>query len=377
MALLRRLFIPLCALASFGCTGGDLLVPGDEQPTDGQPPAPSTTVSTITAAPASVEAVSGTSSIVVTVRDENGDPVQGATVTLQGTGSGNTFLQPGLTGPDGVATGTLSSTVPGLKVISAVLNGALEMSQTTEVTITPAVAARIELVAGNGQTAPAGEAVPAQPAVRITNALGEPVAGYEVTFVVLAGGGRVDDVAQRTDSEGIARVRWVLGSAPGSNLLEVRAGSLSGGPVIFAAQGISDDDGNGGGGGTGGGGTGGGSGPSEADVDRLVFSVQPPAEVQENETFTVHVALVDASGNIVPLTGVFIYLDLYEEGDDAPSNTLLRGEHFENTENGVAVFDVRVDDDGRFFLEGQTDDLPTLGPHGPEPYPRTNVFTVD
>src|SRR5688572_27213008 len=233
VALLRRLCIPLGVLASFGCTGGDLLVPGEEQPTDGQQTALSATVSTMTAAPASIDAVTGTASIIVTARDENGDPVEGATVTLHGTGSGNTFRQPSLTGPDGVATGSLSSTVPGVKVISAVLNGALEMSQTAEVTVAPAAAARIEMVAGNGQTVPAGEAVPAQPAVRITNALGEPVAGYEVTFVVVAGGGRVDDVAQRTDSEGIARVRWILGATPGSNLLEARAGSLIGSPEIF------------------------------------------------------------------------------------------------------------------------------------------------
>jgi hypothetical protein len=99
--------------------------------------------------------------------------------------------------------------------------------------------------------------------------------------------------------------------------------------------------------------------------------------VSEGASFTVHVALVDVNGNVVPLSGIFIYLDLFEQGDDTPTNTLLRGEHFENTENGVAVFDVWVDDDGEFFLEAQTDDLPTLGPHGPEPYPRTNVFSVD
>jgi hypothetical protein len=116
----------------------------------------------------------------------------------------------------------------------------------------------------------------------------------------------------------------------------------------------------------------------------LVFTVQPPAEVDEDETFTVHVALVDANGNIVPLSGIFIYLDLFQDGDATPTNTLLGGEKFENTENGVAVFDVRVVDDGRYFresdryfLEAQTDDLPMHGPHGPEPYPTTNVFVVD
>ena len=47
----------------------------------------------------------------VTARDANGNPIQGATVTLAASGSGNTLTQPGLTNASGVATGTLSSTV--------------------------------------------------------------------------------------------------------------------------------------------------------------------------------------------------------------------------------------------------------------------------
>jgi Bacterial Ig-like domain (group 1) len=412
VGFLRRLSIPFCAIISFGC-GGELVIPGEEQPVDGQQPVPSAAVSAISAAPSTMEAVTGSSSIIVTVRDETGEPVEGATVTLHGTGSGNTLLQPpGPTGPDGIATGTLRSTVPGLKVISAVVNGAVEMSQTAEVTVTAGGATTIELIAGNGQTARVGQELPAQPAVRVTNALGEPVAGYEVTFAVTAGGGSVDAVTVRTDSEGIARVRWILGATPGANLLEARAGSLAGSPVVFTAQGTSDDSGNGGGtgggtggggtggggtggggtggggtggggtggGGTGGGGTGGGGtggGPSASDVDRLVFTVHPPAEVDENETFRVQVALVDAQGNVVPLSGVFIYVGLFREGNEDPSNTLLGGERFENTENGVAVFDIRVEDEGRWRLRALTDDLPSLGPHGPEPWLYSGVFVVD
>ena len=394
MRFLRHLNLPLCAMLAFGC-GGELVIPGEEQPNELQP-APSASVSTITAAPLSIEAVTGSSNIVVTVRDQNEEPVEGATVTLHATGSGNLVVQPSvLTGPDGLATGTLRSTVPGVKVVSAVLNGAVEMSQTAEITVTASTATTIAALAGNGQTGRVGEALPAQPAVLVTDALGEPVAGYEVTFAVTAGGGSVDAVTVRTDSEGIARVRWVLGVAPGANLLEARAGSLAGSPVVFTAQGTVDDNGGGGGtggggtggGGTGGGGTGGGGtggGPSAEDIDRLVFSVQPPAEVDEDETFTVSVALVDANGNIVPLSGIFIYLDLFQQGDSTPTNTLLKGEHFESTENGVAVFTPRVVDDGRYFretdryfLEAQTDDLPMHGPYGPEPYPRSNVFRVD
>jgi hypothetical protein len=149
VGLLRHLSLPLCAVLAFGC-GGELLIPGEEQPGE-QQPTPSASVSTIAATPASIEAVTGSSSIVVTVRGENEEPVEGATVTLHATGSGNSVDQPSVvTGPDGLATGTLRSTVPGVKVVSAVLNGAVEMSQTAEVTVTAAGATAIEPVAGNG-----------------------------------------------------------------------------------------------------------------------------------------------------------------------------------------------------------------------------------
>ena len=424
MAFLRHLSLPLCAIMAFGC-GGELLIPGEEQPAE-QQPAPSAGVSTIAAAPVSIEAVTGSSSIVVTVLGENGEPVEGATVTLHATGAGNTVLQPSeLTNADGVATGTLSSTVPGVKVVSAVINGEVEMSQTAEVTVTAAGATTITPIAGtNGQTGRVSQELAVQPAVRVTNALGEPVAGYEVTFAVTAGGGSVDAVTVRTDSEGIARVRWVLGATPGANMLEARAPALAGSPVVFTAQGTSDDSGTGGGtggggtggggtggggtggggtggggtggggtggggtggggtggGGTGGGGTGGGGtgggGPSASDIDRLVYTVAPPTEVDDYETFTVQVALVDANGNVVPMSGVFVYLDLIREGETGSSRPLLGGEHFENTENGVAVFDILVKEEGLWRLRALTDDLPELGPHGPEPWLFSNVFEVD
>src|SRR4029077_7921146 len=52
---------------------------------------------------------SGTSTITVTAKDANGNPISGATVVLAATGSGNTLTQPtGPTDATGVATGTLS-----------------------------------------------------------------------------------------------------------------------------------------------------------------------------------------------------------------------------------------------------------------------------
>ncbi|HEX2251227.1 MAG TPA: hypothetical protein VHH32_12845, partial [Gemmatimonadales bacterium] len=121
----------------------------------------------------------------------------------------------------------------------------------------------------------------------------------------------------------------------------------------------------------------GGGGPSDADVDRLIYLITPPSQVGDGQEFTVRVALVDASGNIVPLSGVFIYLDLFQEGEDHPTNTYLRGERFENTENGVAELVIRVEEEGRYQLRALTDDLPSHQPHGPEPYLFSETFTVN
>jgi hypothetical protein len=98
---------------------------------------PSPTSSTINAAPASIEAGTGLSTITVRVRDGSGAPVSGATVTLSATGSENVLTQPSApTGANGVATGTLQSLVPGTKVVSAVVNGAVAITATATVTVT-------------------------------------------------------------------------------------------------------------------------------------------------------------------------------------------------------------------------------------------------
>ena len=98
---------------------------------------PSAGRSTVTASPTSIEAGTGLSTITVTVRDGTGDAISGATVTLAATGGGNILTQPaGPTGGDGKATGTLRSVVPGDKVVSAVVNGAVSIVATATVTVT-------------------------------------------------------------------------------------------------------------------------------------------------------------------------------------------------------------------------------------------------
>jgi len=182
------------------------------------------------------------------------------------------------------------------------------------------------------------------------------VAGIQVTFVVTGGGGSVEGATQTTNADGIARAGgWTLGAAPGNNRLEARAGSLVGSPVVFSAEGTA---------------------APPAEVDRLVYLVGP-RDVERDQSFSVEVALVDAAGNVVPMSGVFIYLGLFPEGSDSPTNDHLGGERFENTDNGVAVFNLSVEKKGRYRLRALTDDLPELGPNGPEPFLFSNVFEVD
>jgi hypothetical protein len=320
---------------------------------------PSATSSTVSADPASIQVGSGVSSIRVTVRDASGAPVPGVVVTLSATGSGNTLTQPAdRTGSDGVAVGTLRSSVAGTKDVTATVNGTVQIAQTAQVFVAAAPASRIELVDGNNQSAETGSEVPVPPAVRVTNSAGEPMAGVAVTFVVTRGGGSVSDAAQTTDAQGVARVgSWTLG-AEGRNTLEARAGSLAGSPVVFEATATSPPE-----------------PPPLAEPDHFVFRVQPH-DVRVGEWFTVEVAIVDASGNIVPLDGTEVYLGLWEQGDpNPPSNNHLAGDRFEDTVNGVATFNLYVTNDGTYRLKARSDYLPKhLGLYGPELF--SDVFEV-
>jgi hypothetical protein len=187
----------------------------------------------------------GVSTITVTVLDGSGAAVPGATVALTATGGGNNLTQPQApTGADGVATGTLQSAIPGTKIVSAVVNGSLAISETATVTVS---------------------AVP--------------------------------------------------------------------------------------------------------QADRLRFRVQP-SNTQEDETISpaVEVAVVDQRGDVVPLSGVEIAIELI--GEDGRSSRELEGDLTRDTEDGVAVFpDLVVDrDDKNYRLRASAPGRPELGTVESEPF---------
>jgi hypothetical protein len=105
-----------------------------------------------------------------------------------------------------------------------------------------------------------------------------------------------------------------------------------------------------------------------------VFQVQPH-DVGVSEWFTMKVAILDKSGNIVPLNGTLIYVGLWRDGSDTPNNNLLAGDRFVDTQNGVATFNLYIKEPGRYRFSARSDYLPKeLGPFGPELF--SNVFEV-
>jgi len=148
----------------------------------------SATTSTVTAAPTSITAGSQTTTITVTAKDGTGAPVSGATVVLSATGSGNTLTQPSaVTNVNGVATGTLSSTVAESKTITAVING-VTVTQTAGVTVASGAATQLVFtVQPVGQGTQAGAAITPPVQVSAEDALGNTVTSFTAGVTMALG----------------------------------------------------------------------------------------------------------------------------------------------------------------------------------------------
>jgi hypothetical protein len=153
---------------------------------------PSPERSGVSASPADITVGAGVSTITVTVRDGSGAAVSGATVTLAATGAGNILTQPRApTGADGVATGTLQSAVPGTKVVSAVVNGSMGISETAAVTVSAVPQAdRLRFPVQPSDT-PKGETISPAVEVAVVDQQGDvvPVSGVEIEVELIRSDG--------------------------------------------------------------------------------------------------------------------------------------------------------------------------------------------
>jgi energy-converting hydrogenase Eha subunit A len=204
----------------------------------GVAPVVAATKSTVTVSPLSIIASSGaiTSTITVTARDTNSNPVPGATVTLTVAGTGNTITQPvSVTDDNGVTTGAVSSTVAEFKHVWATINGRTTFPTTVEVTGGPPVS--MVVYAGDNQVATVGTALAVIPQVLLRDQFGNGSYGTVVTWEVTGGGGGMGSFNAGTTPGGVSTGGiWTLGAAPGLNTLQA---AVQGTPlaVTFSATG--------------------------------------------------------------------------------------------------------------------------------------------
>ncbi|MBK7907377.1 MAG: hypothetical protein IPJ78_12580 [Gemmatimonadetes bacterium] len=80
-----------------------------------------------------------------------------------------------------------------------------------DVTVTQVAVAPV-VVSGNFQSAPVSGTLGQPIIVRITDRLGGAMAGQDVTFAVLSGGGSLSATSVASDAAGLAQTIWTLGA---------------------------------------------------------------------------------------------------------------------------------------------------------------------
>ena len=247
----------------------------------------------------------------VVVRDAQGNPVGGVTVNFNVTQGGGTISGgTQVTGTNGVATVTTWTFGPvaGTNTVVATATGLPNVTFNATTTGTPT---QIALFSGNNQVAVTGTAVPTRPSVRVTDANGQGVGNFSVSFVVTSGGGSVTGGTAFTDATGVATVgSWTLGSGT-TQTLTASAGSLAGSPVNFSAT----------------------------SATQIVITQQPPTNTGSGSNFGVTVELRSASNTLVPVTGHALTIAIQAGGGvlNAGGTALTV-----NTVSGVATFNVNI-----------------------------------
>jgi hypothetical protein len=162
------------------------------------------------------------------VRDQNGNPLAGVSVTVVVTAGGGTLTgAPTQTaaGPTSVGTWTLG-TVAGPNTITVTAAGLTPLVITVNGRAGPPVS--MVVVSGEGMSVLAGAVVTPSPVVQVRDQFENGVSGVTVTFGVSAGDGSLAASTATTNANGFATVpQWRLGPSDIAQTLAVTAGSLA------------------------------------------------------------------------------------------------------------------------------------------------------
>jgi hypothetical protein len=193
----------------------------------------------------SATAVNGVVGAIVTpapsviVKDQNGSPMGGETVTFAVV-SGGGLVSGATVTTDVAGVATVGSWTLGPAAGENVLRATSGTLAGVDFTATSSAgaAASIAKNAGDNQAALAGSAVPIPPSVLVKDANGNPKAGVAVTFAIESGGGAITGAVATTNASGIATVgSWTLGPAIGQNVLRATSGTLQ--SVLFTASSVA------------------------------------------------------------------------------------------------------------------------------------------
>jgi Bacterial Ig domain/Bacterial Ig-like domain (group 3)/Bacterial Ig-like domain (group 1) len=231
--------------------------------------------------------------LVVRVTDSKDRPVEDQQVTFApATGNGTAVPATATTNADGQAQAEwVVGASAGAQQLTAKPTGnsaPANLSVSFTATATASLAAKVEKVAGDNQTAVAGNAVGTPPKVKVTDADGNAVGGVPVAFAVTAGGGSVNpSTPVNTDANGFAAVTsWTLGTTATVNTLTatVAGDGVAGNPATFTATG------------------------TVGSAGKLAMVRQPSATAQSGAQFAQQprVQLQDAGGNPVHTAGIAV-----------------------------------------------------------------------
>lgn len=168
-------------------------------------------------------------------RDAFDNPIPGQAVTLSATGTGNTLTQPsGPTGSDGLATGLLSATTPGSRVVSAVIAGTA-VTQTATVAVSPGAPSAAQSSATvPGGTAGQGTTVE----IRLRDAQGNDVAGQAGAIAVSVSGANPRTSFGASDQGSGRYTATYTPTKAGTDQVQVKVGgtAVPGSPFASAVQ---------------------------------------------------------------------------------------------------------------------------------------------
>ena len=188
---------------------------------------------------------------VVSVLDEDGAAIAGATVTFSVTAGGGTLSSTTDTNPCTIESSTSSATATtdangqaatrltlgsdaGTNTVAATVEG-LEPETFTATAAEQAMPHSLTKVCGDDQEGTAGAQLDEQFVVLVSDEDGAAMAGVVVSFAVAAGGGTLSAATATTDATGRAATRLTLGSDPGTNTVSATVEGLE--SVTFTATG--------------------------------------------------------------------------------------------------------------------------------------------